>query len=49
MSVGAIDPVGITNPSVIKLRNVIASTNATISDWSVAIVDVSCSVSPCTC
>ena len=34
MRVGAMEPVGITNPSVTNPRNVIASTNATMSDWS---------------
>ena len=41
MSVGAMEPVGMTNPSVTKPRKVIASTKATISDWRVEIVDVS--------
>jgi hypothetical protein len=41
MSVGAMDPVGMTNPSVTKPRKVIASTKATIRDCRVATVDVS--------
>jgi len=36
MSVGAIDPVGITKPSVTKLRTAIASAKAMMSDCSVS-------------
>src|SRR2546427_5372641 len=42
MSVGAMEPVGMTNPSVTKPRKVIASTNAMISDCSVSTMLVSC-------